>query len=63
MEMTHVLNQETIVEAVLNQDIEKVFRAFLNDPLIIGAALDREDARELFNNMVKNTKKYIPWLK
>lgn len=63
MEMTHVLNQETVVEAVLNEDIEKVFRAFLNDPLVIGASLDRNDARELFDNMVKNTKKYIPWIK
>jgi len=63
MEMTHVLNQETVVEAVLNEDIEKVFRAFLNDPLVIGASLDRNDARELFDNMVKNTKEYIPWIK
>lgn len=63
IEMTHILNQETVVEAVLNKDIDKVFRAFLNDPLVIGAALDRNDARELFDNMVKNTKKYIPWIK
>jgi len=63
MQMTHVLNQETVVEAALNKDRDKTFRAFLNDPLVVGAALDRQDARELFDNMVNNTKEYIPWIK
>lgn len=53
----HVLNQETILEAALNKDKELAFSAFVNDPLV---DLDLEEARELFEKMLRNTKEYLP---
>ncbi|MCL6590751.1 MAG: alpha-glucosidase/alpha-galactosidase [Firmicutes bacterium] len=55
--MKHVLNQETILKAVLNEDREMAFRAFINDPLV---AIDPEKARELFDGMIENTRDYLP---
>lgn len=53
----HVYNQELTVKAVLNEDYEKVFNAFVNDPLM---DLPVDEAKKLFNKMLENTKQYLP---
>lgn len=55
--MRQVLNQETILHAALNRDKEMAFRAFINDPLV---TIDIISARRLFNEMLENTKRYLP---
>lgn len=55
--LRHVLNQETILKAALTKDKHLAFNAFINDPLV---AINRDDAEELFNIMLKNTKEYLP---
>lgn len=49
--------QLTVLEGAFNGDYELVFSAFVNDP---NMPLDFENARKLFNEMLKNTKKYLP---
>ncbi len=48
--------QEAVSEAIANRDVEAIFNAFANDPLV---TCSREDARKLFDEMVENTKKYL----
>jgi alpha-galactosidase len=48
--------QELVSEAIAERDIEKIFVAFANDPLVTCGI---EDARKLFDEMVENTKKYL----
>lgn len=50
-------NQEIIINACINRDLELAFSAFANDPLV---RLPLDKARELFNQMVRNTAKYLP---
>ena len=47
------VNQETILKAALIKDKELAFKAFVNDPLTTAGI---NDARKLFNEMLKNTK-------
>jgi alpha-galactosidase len=53
----HVSNQETIVTAALTRDKKLAFSAFLNDPLV---NLSYKDAEILFEEMLTNTKAYLP---
>ena len=48
--------QELTAEGIKERNIEKVFRAFANDPLVTCGV---EDARKLFDEMVENTKEYL----
>ncbi|MBE7031661.1 MAG: alpha-glucosidase/alpha-galactosidase [Ruminococcaceae bacterium] len=48
--------QELVSEAIAERDIEKVFIAFANDPLV---TCGMEDARKLFDEMCENTKAYL----
>lgn len=48
--------QEMIVQAGIERDLEKTFIAFVNDPLVTVAP---PVARKMFNEMVENTKKYL----
>lgn len=48
--------QEAVSDAIANRDIEKIFIAFANDPLVTCGI---ENARKLFDEMVDNTKKYL----
>lgn len=50
--------QETVTEAALTGDYEKAFVAFLNNPNV---CLPVDKARELFDKMLFNTKKYLPF--
>ncbi|GBG08926.1 hypothetical protein PAT3040_03541 [Paenibacillus agaridevorans] len=54
----HVYNQETILRAALTKDRELGFAAFANDPLVTIAP---EQAKDLYNKMLDNTKKYAPY--
>ncbi len=49
-------NQECVVEAALNRDLELAFETFANDPLV---TISLADARELWNTMLEGTKKYL----
>lgn len=53
----HVYNQETTLKAALTKDKGLAFRAFINDPLMTASI---SDARKLFEDMLKNTKEYLP---
>ncbi len=53
----HVINQETTLKAALKKDKDLAFRAFANDPLITATI---QDAWTLFNDMLRNTKAYLP---
>lgn len=48
--------QEEIAAAIKERDVERIFGAFANDPLV---TCSLEDARELFKEMVLNTKEYL----
>ena len=56
MVTTHVHNQETIVEAGMTGDLDLGFQAFLNDALV---TVGREDARELFAELVDIERDYF----
>ena len=48
--------QELIVEAALERDLEKAFRAFVSDPLV---TIPMDEARKLFDEMCDNTAAYL----
>lgn len=48
--------QELVVNAGLERNLEKAFKAFVGDPLV---NLDLSDARKLFDEMTDNTKAYL----
>ncbi len=51
-----VAEQEMVVDAALNRDLEKAFIAFANNPNV---CLSLADARKLFDEMVEGTKAYL----
>ena len=51
-----VSEQELIVEAAMNRDLDIAFRAFASDPLV---TIGLDDAKALFDEMVENTKEYL----
>lgn len=48
--------QEVVSEAIANRDIESIFNAFVNDPLV---TCGYDEARTLFFEMIKKTEKYL----
>jgi len=48
--------QEVLNDAIARRDVEAIFNAFANDPLV---TCSRDEAHELFKEMVLNTKKYL----
>lgn len=54
--MPHVTNQQLVLDAVQNRDLELAFKAFAKDPLV---QIGIKDARELFRIMIENTKEYL----
>lgn len=56
--MRIIEEQETVVEAALTGDYELAFTAFANNPNV---NLPLDTARKLFNEMLENTKKYLPY--
>lgn len=57
MVLRHIKNHRTILNAALTHNKELAFTAFINDPLVTCSYLD---AKKLFDEMLKNTKKYLP---
>lgn len=55
--MRHIDNHETILEAALTCDKDLAFQAFINDPQVV---IGVDDAWALFNEMLANTKAYLP---
>ena len=53
---THVQNQETLIKAGFNGDIELAFRAFLNDPMM---SLPMDNAKDLFKEMIDAVYPYL----
>lgn len=49
-------NQEIVADAAVNRDLDLAFSAFANDQLV---RLPLDKARELFDEMVENTKAYL----
>ena len=56
--MRIIEEQEMVVEAGLTGNYELAFTAFLNNPNV---CLPVDTARKLFNEMLENTKKYLPY--
>ncbi|MFB6135704.1 MAG: glycoside hydrolase family 4 [Halobacteriaceae archaeon] len=54
---THVENQETLVEAAFEGDLDRAYEAFLCDPQVL--ALDPDDARDLFRDLVAAEREYL----
>lgn len=48
--------QELVSEGIAERNLEKIFSAFANDPLV---TCGMEDARRLFNEMCENTNEYL----
>ena len=48
--------QEMVVKAAVNRDLDLAFKAFVNDPLV---TINTADAKKLFDEMVENTKEYL----
>ncbi|MDE5597010.1 MAG: alpha-glucosidase/alpha-galactosidase, partial [Lachnospiraceae bacterium] len=48
--------QELISDGIADRDLNKIFAAFINDPLV---SCSLADARKLFAEMCKNTEKYL----
>ncbi|GAF64815.1 putative hydrolase [Bacillus sp. TS-2] len=58
MVAAHIFTQETTLEAALEKNKEKAFRAFSQDMLV--QSLNQEQAKQLFDQMLINTKDYLP---
>lgn len=56
MVRTHVANQETLVDAGLAGDLDRAFRAFLNDPLV---TVQPDAAADLFREFVEEYRGYL----
>jgi alpha-galactosidase len=54
--LTHVRNQETLIEAAFEGDVDLAFQAFLNDPLV---SVPMADAREMFGELVETVEPYL----
>jgi len=53
----HVSNQESVFQAVMRKDKEKLFHAFLQDPLV---TISRAEAESLFAKMLGRIRSYLP---
>ena len=48
--------QELVFEGIISRDVQKIFAAFANDPLV---TCSLSDARSLFREMCGNTREYL----
>lgn len=58
--MPHVENHAYTLQAALTCDKELVVKAFLNDPIVKGKNCKEEDIRQLVDDMIASTAKYLP---
>ena len=54
--LKHAINQQLIIKAGIEKDIDLAFNVFINDNLM---TLDIDDAKKLFSEMLNNTRKYL----
>ena len=54
----HVYNQENTLRAALTCDRTLAFSTFMNDPQM--GAVSLEDGQKLFDEMLENTRRYLP---
>ena len=52
--------QEVVSDAIAERNLDKVFEAFSNDPLV---TISHTEARKLFDKMIQNTIKYLTMYK
>ncbi|HAN43912.1 MAG TPA: alpha-glucosidase/alpha-galactosidase [Ruminococcaceae bacterium] len=57
--LPHVENQELILKAAMECDINQALKALMNDPLVKGKITDKE-GEKLLKDMIANTIKYLP---
>ncbi len=57
MVIRHIYNQETTLEAAIQQDQDLALQAFDQEPLL--SSLSPEQIIDLFDEMVANTKEYL----
>lgn len=57
LETRHAMNQQCLIRACADKDINLAFNVFLNDNLM---TLDIADAEKLFTQMLANTRAYLP---
>lgn len=55
--LRNCINIETTYEGIKERSLDKIFKAFVNQPLC--STLSQEDALVLFEKMVENTKSYL----
>ena len=48
--------QTLVIEAGIERNLDKAFKAFVSDPLV---DISLKDAKDLFDEMIDNTKKYL----
>ena len=58
--MPHVENHERILKAALTCNKDLVVEAFMHDPAVTGKGCSEEEIRRLVDDMIENTKKYLP---
>lgn len=58
--MPHIENHETTLKAALNCDKELVVKAFMNDPLVKGKKCTEKQVRDLVDDMIQGSLKYLP---
>ena len=56
----HIKNHEIIYKAAISCNRELVYEAFENDPQFVGKNCSSEDIKKLADDMIDNTKKYLP---
>jgi len=56
--MRNLLNIETLYTGIKERSLDIIFESFINQPLC--STLSFDDARTLFNTMIKNTASYLP---
>ena len=56
----HIKNHERIYKAATTYDKSLVYEAFENDPQFIGKNCSTEDIHKLVDDMIENTKTYLP---
>ncbi len=56
----HVKNHERIYKAAITCNRDLVYEAFESDPQFIGKGCSREEIKKLVDDMIDNTKNYLP---
>ncbi len=58
--LPHIQNHERVLRAAIQCDRDLVEEAFLNDPLVKGKQVPRDEVKKLVEDMIYNTRRYLP---